>query len=715
LAFPPTSPPLARALAERDYNDPTPVQTAVLEAHAAGRDLLVSAQTGSGKTVAYGLALGTTLLGDSESLDTPGAPLALIIAPTRELALQVQRELEWLYANARARVIACVGGMDPRREARLLAEGAHIVVGTPGRLRDHLERGRFDTSALRAVVLDEADEMLDLGFREDLEFILDSTPTERRTLLFSATLPRPIIAMARQYQKDALRIAVEGGERGHADIEYRAVRVANGEIELSVVNVLRFVDAPAALVFCNTREAVRHLQAILSERGFSVVALSGELSQNERNHALQALRDGRARVCVATDVAARGIDLPHLGLVVHADLPHDSEVLQHRSGRTGRAGRKGVSVLLIPFSRKRKADRLMVEANVRPVWSGPPTAEEIGALDQERLLQHPALKEEKTEDDLAMARTLLGERTPEDVAVALVRLYRSQLPAAEDLIDPAERGAEQPMRPESLMDRSGDRRGGRPRDEGSADRPERSADNPGRQPPRSRLSGNSVWFRIGIGRDKNADPRWILPMICRQGDVTKQEIGTIRIFDRETRFEIAEDAAPAFIAAVRKTPKGEARIELVHDVASLPTDGAPAARPMPEQLPVHHELVLKGERAPEPLPMPREAPAHDARPVRPALQPFGKRKEEPPPVRHQLVLKGERPVPPPRREKAEEARPAKPARKPFGKRREEKPFEKKLFAMPQNRDKNKKKKWRADAGDRPLTRGSGKPSRPGKR
>jgi len=710
LAFPPTSPPLARALAEREYNDPTPVQNAVLEAKANERDLLVSAQTGSGKTVAYGLALGTTLLGDAEVMGAPGAPLALIIAPTRELALQVQRELEWLYANAKARVIACVGGMDPRREARLLADGAHIVVGTPGRLRDHLERGRFDTSQLKAVVLDEADEMLDLGFREDLEFILDSTPMERRTLLFSATLPRPIIAMARQYQKDALRIEVAGGESGHADIEYRAVRVANGEIELSVVNVLRFVDAQAALVFCNTREAVRHLQAILSERGFSVVALSGELSQNERNHALQALRDGRARVCVATDVAARGIDLPHLGLVVHADLPHDSEVLQHRSGRTGRAGRKGVSVLLIPFSRKRKADRLMVEARVQPVWSGPPTAEEIRALDQERLLHHPALKEENTEEDIEMARALLSERTPEDVAVALVRLYRSQLPAAEDLIDPAERGREQPMRPESIMDRRGDRRGRRPREsehvarpEHNADRPERperTADNPGRQPPRSRLSG-SVWFRIGIGRDKNADPRWILPMICRQGEVTKQEIGTIRIFDRETRFEIAQDAAPAFIEAVRKTPKGEARIELVHDVASLPTDGGPVAAPVPVYVPAREpvrqrEPERKRPREPAPAPMP-----------------------EPPPVRHQLILKGDRPVMPeraaPRRAPEEGQRPGKPARKPFGKKQQDKPFERQLAAMPQNKDKNKKKKWRADPGNRPLTRGGGKPSRPGKR
>jgi ATP-dependent RNA helicase DeaD len=348
------------------------------------------------------------------------------------------------------------------------------------------------------------------------------------------------------------------------------------------------------------------------------------------------------------------------------------------------------------------------------VWSGPPTAEEIRALDQERLLHHPALKEENTEEDLEMARALLNERTPEDVAVALVRLYRAQLPAAEDLIDPAERGREQPIRPESIMDRSGDRRGRRPREneraarpeqtadrpERTADRPERTADNPGRQPPRSRLSG-SVWFRIGIGRDKNADPRWILPMICRQGEVTKQEIGTIRIFDRETRFEIAQDAAPAFIESVRKTPKGEARIELVHDVASLPADGGPVAAPVSVPEPVREpvrqrepERKRPREREPAPAPMP-----------------------EPPPVRHQLILKGDRPAMPeraaPRRAPEEGQRSGKPARKPFGKKQQDRPFERQLAAMPQNRDKNKdkKKKWQPAPGDRPLTRPPGKPHR----
>ena len=229
------------------------------------------------------------------------APLALIIAPTRELALQVQRELAWLYAETGARVATCVGGMDPRAEARQLMQGAHIVVGTPGRLRDHLERGRLVLAQLKTVVLDEADEMLDLGFREDLEFILGATPQERQTLMFSATVPREIETLAQQFQRAAVRIETTGRNEQHADIEYQAMRVTPGDVEHAVVNVLRFHEMRAALVFCATREAVKRMQGRLQERGFSAVALSGELTQSERLHALQALRDGRARVLVATD------------------------------------------------------------------------------------------------------------------------------------------------------------------------------------------------------------------------------------------------------------------------------------------------------------------------------------------------------------------------------------------------------------------------------
>ena len=562
VAFPPTAPSLARALAERDYADPTPVQSAVLEAEG-GRDLLVSAQTGSGKTVAFGLAIAPTLMGEADAMPPAGAPLALIVAPTRELALQVERELAWLYGRTGARIISCVGGMDARRESRALMGGVHIVVGTPGRLRDHLERRNLDPSALRAVVLDEADEMLDLGFRDDLEFILQTTPEERRTLLFSATLPKGIVTLAQRYQNDALRIAVAGAARGHADIEYRAVRVNPREIQHAVVNLLRFYEPPSALVFANTREAVRHLQSALLERGFSTVSLSGELSQNERNHALQALRDGRARVCVATDVAARGIDLPGLSLVVHADMPHDAETLQHRSGRTGRAGRKGVSVLLVPPARRRRAEGLLAMAKVEPVWAGPPTVEEIRKLDQERMAGDPMLAEQSSEDDLAMARTLLERRSAEEVAAALVRVYRSRLPAPEEVTDP---GASPPRRPRTEYE--GSQRGGEGAPQGHH--------HPGAARgggPSAPMAGGA-WFRMSIGRRNNADPRWILPMLCRRGGVGKGDIGAIRIFDRETKFEVRDGVARQFAEAVRRGENADPRIE---PAAEAPPRRAPRA------------------------------------------------------------------------------------------------------------------------------------------
>ena len=549
MAFLPASPGLARALEERNYSEPTPVQNAVLEEAALGRDLLVSSQTGSGKTVAYGLAIGETLLDGAETLGRAGLPLALIIAPTRELALQVQRELGWLYKHVNARVISCVGGMDPRREAALLDEGAHIVVGTPGRLRDHIERRRLDVSALKAVVLDEADEMLDLGFRDDLEFILKTAPEERRSLLFSATLPKAIIALAKSYQRDALRIEVAGGDRGHADIEYRATRVYPKEAELAVVNLLRFYDSPCALIFCNTRNAVRHLEAVLLERGFSAVSLSGELSQSERNSALQALRDGRARVCVATDVAARGIDLPGLTLVIHAELPNDPEVMQHRSGRTGRAGRKGVSVLLVPPSRRRKAEMLLSVAGVQAIWGGPPTQEEIIKLDRERLLQDPLLSGETGEDDSEMIEALLGGRSAQELAAALVRIYRSRLPASEEVGDPGFGRETRAPREDyaKVRERAG------PRFDNDDPHAQRKAG------PR----GDTVWFRLNIGRKDGADPRQLLPMLCRRGKITRDEVGAIRIFDRETKVEIDADVAERFASLARAVDRDKIVIEPV--------------------------------------------------------------------------------------------------------------------------------------------------------
>jgi ATP-dependent RNA helicase DeaD len=544
MPFPKMNPALERALAEQGYAEPTPVQAAVLAADANDQDLLVSAQTGSGKTVAFGLALAETLLGERETFGPSGPPVALVIAPTRELAMQVQRELVWLYGPAQARVVACVGGMDPQKERRALAAGCHVVVGTPGRLRDHLERGALDVSALSVVVLDEADEMLDLGFREDLEFILDAAPEERRSLLFSATIAREIIALAKRFQKNALRIDTTVKSQPHGDIEYRAIRVAPNDVEHAVVNLLRYYESPGALVFCATREGVKRLHGRLAERGFAAVALSGELTQNERTTALQALRDGRARVCVATDVAARGLDLPDLGLVIHADLPQNRAAMLHRSGRTGRAGKKGVSVLIVPYNRRRQAETLLNGSNVAVVWGAAPKAEEIRERDQARLIADPIFTEEPGDDDGVLAAALLEGRTPMEIASALIRLHRSRLPAPEELFEEV---FQPPARERP------------PRHERGGDYGERSERGERGPPPGAMQDG--VWFRMTVGRSQNADPKWLIPLICRLGHVTKKDIGSIRIFARETRFEISPETAPRFTGAVKATAEEDIRIE----------------------------------------------------------------------------------------------------------------------------------------------------------
>ncbi|HEY2358279.1 MAG TPA: DEAD/DEAH box helicase [Phenylobacterium sp.] len=581
MPFPPTHPALALALEQQGYAEPTPVQAAVLAAPEQ-QDLLVSAQTGSGKTVAFGLALARGLLGETPQFGRPETPLALVIAPTRELALQVSRELEWLYAQAGARVVTCVGGMDPLRERRALQAGAHVVVGTPGRLRDHLERGALDLSGLKVVVLDEADEMLDLGFREDLEEILDSTPTERRTLLFSATIAKEIATLARRYQRDSLRIDTLRRDEAHGDIEYRAIRVAPNEVEHAVVNLLRYFESPGALVFCATRDRVRHLHAALRERGFAAVALSGELSQKERADALQALRDGHARACVATDVAARGLDLPDLGLVIHADLPVNKAGLLHRSGRTGRAGKKGTSVLVVPYNKRRVAERLLDSASIDAGWSGPPLADEIRAKDQQRLLDDPILTEPASEDDLTLARKILADRSAEAVAAALIRLHRQRLPEPEDLFDD--------VRDSGQLIPSAKPRGGTaydPMREGS----------PG--PSHAAGGAGAEWFRMPIGRQNNADPKWLIPLICRLGHVTKKDIGQIRIFDRETKFEIVAETEARFRQAIKGAAEGDIRIE--------PAAAPPAAdRPRgPRPAPNRHAPQAQERRADGPRPAPR--------------------------------------------------------------------------------------------------------------
>ncbi|MBN9348119.1 MAG: DEAD/DEAH box helicase [Devosia sp.] len=551
-ALPAVHPALSGALSAQGYDTLTAVQLAMLEQDPAA-DLLVSAQTGSGKTVAFGLAIAPTLLGEGRHFEAPERPLGLVIAPTRELALQVQRELDWLYAGAGVVTASCVGGMDQRTERRALERGAHIVVGTPGRLRDHITRNALDLSAVRAIVLDEADEMLDLGFREDLEFILAAAPPERRTLLFSATVPRAIAELAQTFQRDAVRVTATAASEPHADIDYRVTLVEADEREHAIINTLLLNDTSSALVFCHTREAVRHLTARLANRGFDVVALSGELAQSERSSALQAMRDGRARVCVATDVAARGIDLPNLDLVIHADLPSNPATLLHRSGRTGRAGRKGVCVLIVPLHRRKAAERVLGFAHLEASFQPAPGIAEIEARYRRQILETAEATLPPDADEKPFIEELLERLTPEQMAAAYLRQQLAARPVPEEI---------SPMRVHQSPER--------------APRKKRFEDVPVEREPRAPHMMGGVWFTLSLGRKHRADPKWLLPMICKAGGVTKRDVGSIKILDHETRFEISADRAVEFAErATAGTLEKGVRIA----AAGAPEQARPHSRP----------------------------------------------------------------------------------------------------------------------------------------
>lgn len=419
---------LAQAFAARGFSDLTPVQAAVLAEARGGRDLIFSAPTGSGKTLALGLALYPDLAGaegDREARMEAGgaAPRGLVAAPTRELARQVAAELEWLYRGTGIRVRLCTGGVAPRLERRALRAGCELVVGTPGRLCDHLARGALDLGRLAVAALDEADDMLDLGFRAEVEALLAAAPASRRTLMVSATIGPRASALAATHLRDPLRVEPDGAG-APAALRLEAVAVAPAERDAAVANLLRFHEAPGALVFCARREAVAALAARLGGRGFQVVALSGALPQRERDAAVAALRAGRARVCVATDLAARGLDLPGLDLVVHADPPANPAALTHRSGRTGRAGREGRAVILAPHRMRTRVEALARAAGVELDWRAAPGLDAVRARDEARLVQALAGAAAPGTEEAAAAARLLAAHDPARLAVALLRLHR---------------------------------------------------------------------------------------------------------------------------------------------------------------------------------------------------------------------------------------------------------------------------------------------------
>ena len=556
-AFDAVSPLLRPALLERGFDGLTPVQEAVLAAEAEGRDLRISSQTGSGKTVALGLALAPSL----ERERTAEGPEALVIVPTRELAAQVSDELRWLYGPLRdARVSSVTGGTPLFRDDRTLARRPRVLVGTPGRLLDHVSSGKLDLSGLRELVLDEGDQMLDLGFREELEGILDATPPERRTHLVSATFPDAIRDLADRYQRDALH--VEGTRLGDAnqDIEHVGHLLHFRDRYAALVNLLLLGADERTLVFVERRSDTLEVATKLEGDGFSALPLSGELAQSQRERTLAAFRSGRVNVLVATDVAARGLDVPDVTHVIHTSPPIDGEAYVHRSGRTGRAGKRGRSVLLAAPSHQRRVARLLAAEGIEPEWRPVPSAEEVAAVlarrDRERLEGElgAALSEEVHPERLAQAEALLDEHPAAPlVAALLARLEPKDRARPRDIESAAPKASKRRF---PRADREGERgdRGDR------GDRHDRYMGGGGQGRPRARgprtRGGDSVRFFVNWGANQGANPRRLLAAICRRGDVTGADIGSIAIHPNASTFDVDARVAERFERlAGRKDPR----------------------------------------------------------------------------------------------------------------------------------------------------------------
>ncbi len=547
-------PVIGEALSARGYDALTPVQQAVTEPEAHGRDMVVSAQTGSGKTVAFGLALAPELLDAVGGTPLSDKPLALVIAPTRELALQVSRELGWLYAGAGLRIATCVGGMDASKERRALRAGPAIVVGTPGRLRDHLERGALDLSGLIGVVLDEADEMLDMGFREDLEEILDATPDTRRTLLFSATMPPQIRRLSKSYLSDPAEITVKNKTATASNITQRYLLVSYPQKVDALTRILEVENFEGMIVFVRTKSETELLAEKLRARGFAAAAINGDVPQNVRERTVQQLKDAKLDILVATDVAARGLDVERISHVVNYDIPTDTESYVHRIGRTGRAGRSGDAISFVT-PRERYLLRHIEKATKQPLTEmSLPSVEDVNSTRLTRFDDQITEALQQT-DRIAGFRDIIAHYVrnhdvPEtDVAAALAVVAQGETPL---LLDP---NADQVRMPKS-----------RPGDRDDRDRPAR--------PARERHGDTPMaMYRIAVGKRHKVEPRQIVGALANEGGLNRKDFGKILIKPDFSLVELPADLPAGTFAALEQTRISGKLIELGPD-SGPPSRGA---------------------------------------------------------------------------------------------------------------------------------------------
>ncbi|MDG4797283.1 DEAD/DEAH box helicase [Micromonospora sp. WMMD1082] len=531
-------PELLAALAALGYEEPTPIQREAIPPLLAGQDLLGQAATGTGKTAAFALPLLQRM-----PEDRAGDPLALVLVPTRELAVQVSEAFHRYGKDLGARVLPIYGGQPIGRQLRALDLGVDVVVATPGRALDHIARGTLRLGDIATVVLDEADEMLDMGFAEDIDAILEHAPEQRQTVLFSATMPARIDGMARAHLNDPVRILItrEPAVAGETPlVRQSAYLVARAHKPAALGRVLDVESPTAAIVFCRSREEVDRLTETMNGRGYRAEALHGGMSQEQRDRVMGRLRAGTADLLVATDVAARGLDVEQLSHVVNYDVPSAPESYVHRIGRVGRAGREGVAITLAEPREHRMLKTIERVTGQRILIDKIPT---VADLRNRRLeLTQAALRESLLTDDLdpfrVIVETLSDEFDLMEVALAAVKLaHEAVLPGSDEAEEEIPQVAVRPPR---------EGREGRPGYESRGER----------RPARPRTSGTTQVF-IGVGRRAGVRPQDLVGAITGETRVRGRDIGSIEIADRFSLVEVPISVADEVIAGLRgSTIKG---------------------------------------------------------------------------------------------------------------------------------------------------------------
>ncbi|OCF83278.1 DEAD/DEAH box helicase, partial [Citrobacter freundii] len=520
--------PILEALTDLGYEKPSPIQAECIPHLLGGRDVLGMAQTGSGKTAAFSLPLLNNL--DPELK----APQILVLAPTRELAVQVAEAMTDFSKHMRGvNVVALYGGQRYDVQLRALRQGPQIVVGTPGRLLDHLKRGTLDLSKLSGLVLDEADEMLRMGFIEDVETIMAQIPEGHQTALFSATMPEAIRRITRRFMKEPQEVRIQSSVTTRPDISQSYWTVWGMRKNEALVRFLEAEDFDAAIIFVRTKNATLEVAEALERSGYSSAALNGDMNQSLREQTLERLKDGRLDILIATDVAARGLDVERISLVVNYDIPMDSESYVHRIGRTGRAGRAGRALLFVENRERRLLRNIERTMKLTIPEVELPNADLLG---KRRLEKFAAKVQQQLESsDLDQYRALLAKMQPEEeldietLAAALLKMAQGERP----LILPPDA----PMRPKREF-RDRDDRGPRDRNDRGprGDRNDRGGED---RPRRERRDvGDMQLYRIEVGRDDGVEVRHIVGAIANEGDISSRYIGNIKLFASHSTIEL---------------------------------------------------------------------------------------------------------------------------------------------------------------------------------